>query len=86
MKKTVTLYMRQRCHLCEEAKGLLEELQRNWQFDLLEVDIDKDDDLTERYGITIPVVVLDGEEIQSGIINKNFIIEAFSVKNVDFIG
>jgi glutaredoxin len=78
--------MRQRCHLCEEAKELLEELQRNWQFDLLEVDIDKDDDLTERYGITIPVVVLDGEEIQAGIINKNFIIEAFSVKNVDFIG
>ncbi|TCN26821.1 glutaredoxin family protein [Mesobacillus foraminis] len=86
MKKTVTLYMRQRCHLCEEAKELLEELQRNWQFDLLEVDIDKDDDLTERYGITIPVVVLDGEEIQAGIININFIIEAFSVKNVDFIG
>ncbi len=86
MKKTVTLYMRQRCHLCEEAKELLEELQRNWQFDLLEIDIDKDDDLTERYGITIPVVVLDGEEIQAGIINKNFIIEAFSVKNVDFIG
>ncbi|WP_257535741.1 glutaredoxin family protein [Mesobacillus foraminis] len=86
MKKTVTLYMRQRCHLCEEAKELLEELQRNWQFDLLEVDIDKDDDLIERYGITIPVVVLDGEEIQAGIINKNFIIEAFSAKNVDFIG
>ncbi|MBT2758563.1 glutaredoxin family protein [Mesobacillus foraminis] len=78
--------MRQRCHLCEEAKELLEKLQRTWQFDLLEVDIDKDDDLTERYGITIPVVVLDGEEIQAGIINKNFIIEAFSVKNVDFIG
>ncbi|KKK39483.1 hypothetical protein WQ57_04130 [Mesobacillus campisalis] len=78
--------MRQRCHLCEDAKALLEELQKNWQFDIVEVDIDESDELTERYGITIPVIELHGEEIQAGIINKNFIVEAFSRKNVKYIG
>lgn len=78
--------MRKGCHLCEEAKELLEELQENWYFDIFEVDIDQDDALTELYGISIPVVALEGKEIQSGIINKNFIIEAFSAKNVEFIG
>ena len=78
--------MRQRCHLCEDAKALLEELQTNWRFEIVEVDIDESDELTERYGITIPVIELNGEEIQAGIINKNFIVEAFSRKNVKYIG
>ncbi|WP_053360538.1 glutaredoxin family protein [Bacillus sp. FJAT-27251] len=86
MGSLVKLYMRQRCHLCEDAKALLEELQRNWQIEIVEVDIDENDELTERYGITIPVIELNGEEIQAGIINKNFIVEAFSEKNVKYIG
>lgn len=86
MNSTVKLYMRQRCHLCEEAKALLEELQQKWQFDIFEVDIDQDDDLIERYGITIPVIELNGEEIQAGVINKSFIDKAFSEKNVKYFG
>jgi glutaredoxin len=86
LNSTVKLYMRQRCHLCEDAKTLLEELQQEWQFVIMEVDIDEDDDLIERYGITIPVIELNGEEVQAGIINKKFIIEAFSEKNVKYIG
>jgi glutaredoxin len=86
MKSTVKLYMRERCHLCEDAKVILEELQHTYDFDLFEVDIDKDDYLIEKYGITIPVIELDGEEVQSGIIVKKFIYKAFSVKNVKHIG
>lgn len=85
MKSTVKLYMRQRCHLCEEAKGLLEELQQRWEFEIIEVDIDEDDRLIELYGIIIPVIELDGEEVGAGIIHKNSIIEALTRKNVDFI-
>ncbi len=85
MKSTIKLYMRQRCHLCEEAKELLEELQQRWDFKIIEVDIDEDDQLTERYGIIIPVIELDGEEVAAGIIHKNSIIEALTQKNVGFI-
>lgn len=77
--------MRQRCHLCEEAKDLLVHLQQSWNFEIVEVDIDQDDRLVEKYGITIPVIELDGEEVQAGIIHKKSIIEALTQKNVDFI-
>ena len=86
LKTTVKLYMRQRCHLCEEATLLLKELQQTWDFDIMEIDIDTDDELIERYGITIPVIELSGEVVQAGIIDKNLLIEAFSEKFVKFNG
>jgi thiol-disulfide isomerase/thioredoxin len=86
MKKTVKLYSRPRCHLCETARAMLEELQQNWNFTIEEINIDLDDELVEKYGIMIPVIELDGEELQYGIINKKFINEAFSRKNLEFIG
>ncbi|MGM0902654.1 MAG: glutaredoxin family protein [Bacillota bacterium] len=84
-KSTVKLYMRQRCHLCEDAKGMLEDLQQSWNFEIVEVDIDQDDRLVEEYGIIIPVIELDGEEVQAGIIHKKSIIEALTRKNVNII-
>ncbi|RID84994.1 glutaredoxin family protein [Mesobacillus zeae] len=78
--------MRERCHLCSDALVLLQGLQQGWNFDIWEVDIDKDDCLVEKYGISIPVIELEGEEIQWGIVDKNAIIEAFSRKNIEFIG
>lgn len=85
MKKTVKLYSRPRCHLCETAREILEELQQQWNFIIEEINIDLDDDLIEKYGIMIPVLVLDGEELQYGRINKTFISEAFSRKNLELI-
>jgi len=85
MKSVIKLYMRQRCHLCEDAKGLLEDLQQNWNFEIVEVDIDLEDRLVEKYGIIIPVIEVDGEEVQAGIIHKKSIIEALTRKNVNFI-
>lgn len=85
MKKTVKLYSRPSCHLCETAREILEELQQSWNFTIKEINIDLDDELVEKYGIMIPVVELDGEELQYGIVNKKFISEAFSRKNLEFI-
>jgi len=85
MKKTVKLYSRPRCHLCETARDILEDLQLQWNFTIEEINIDLDDKLVEKYGIMIPVVELDGEELQYGIVNKKFISEAFTRKNLEFI-
>jgi glutaredoxin len=67
---TITLYTRNRCSLCEKAKQAILELKEEWNFTLEEIDIDKSDELTELYGIMIPVVQIDGEEVSFGIINK----------------
>ncbi len=52
----VTLYGRKGCHLCDEAKALLNELQPQFPHRLAEVDIDSDVALAEKYGLEIPVV------------------------------
>ena len=61
--RTVTLYTRAGCHLCDEARTVLERLQRCLPFALEERDITADDDLHSRYLERIPVIALDGEEL-----------------------
>jgi hypothetical protein len=58
----VTLYGRQGCHLCEEARaGLLELRRRGARFELREVDIEGDEALHRRMLELIPVIEVDGE-------------------------
>jgi uncharacterized membrane protein len=53
---TVTLYMRQDCHLCEQARADLESLQEKYPHRLVEVDIDSDPALQRMYLVEIPVI------------------------------
>ncbi|WP_170008156.1 glutaredoxin family protein [Bacillus fonticola] len=73
----VTFYTRERCPLCEEGKQLLLLIKEDAHFDLEEVDIDGDDVLTERYGLSVPVVVSNGVEIQSGRLTWDVLSDAF---------
>jgi glutaredoxin len=59
---TVVLYSRPECHLCDEARDVLEHVRRGIHFELVERDITLDDDLHRRYLERIPVVEIDGEE------------------------
>jgi glutaredoxin len=61
--KTVTLYSRPGCHLCDDAREALERVHARAPFTLREVDIETDDALHARYLERIPVVALDGEEL-----------------------
>jgi glutaredoxin len=61
--RTVTLYGRPGCHLCDDARAVLERLRAQRPFELREVDIESDDELHARYLERIPVVALDGEEL-----------------------
>lgn len=56
----VILYGKPGCHLCEDARLLLAELERRYPMTLTEVDITADPQLFRRYDIRIPVVVIDG--------------------------
>jgi glutaredoxin len=60
---TVDLYGRPGCHLCDDARTVLEPLSAELGFTLVEHDIEVDDDLHRRYLERIPVVLLDGQHL-----------------------
>jgi glutaredoxin len=70
MQTTITLLTRNSCPLCDKAKVTLLELKEEWKFTLEEIDIESSDELTERYGLMIPVVHIDGEEVGFGFVDK----------------
>jgi glutaredoxin len=59
----VVLYGRADCHLCDEARAVLERVRADVPFDLVERDIERDDALHRRYLERIPVVEVAGEEV-----------------------
>ena len=61
--RTVTLYTRPGCHLCDDARAVLLRLQQHTPFTLDEVDIESDDALHRAYLERIPVIHLDGEHL-----------------------
>ncbi len=61
--RTVVLYGREGCCLCDEAREVLLRMQRHHGFDLQELDIESDDALLRAYLERIPVVSLDGVEV-----------------------
>ena len=63
MSAAVTLYGRPGCHLCDEARETLLRVRSEAPFELLEIDIERDDELFKRYLERIPVVCLNGEEL-----------------------
>ena len=54
----MTLYERDGCHLCDEARALLDEMLGAGGY--ARVDIEADDGLVLRFGFRIPVIGLDG--------------------------
>jgi glutaredoxin len=59
----VILYTRVGCHLCEDAEAVLRRLRAERPFELRLVDIDRDPELARRYGVRVPVVAVDGEDL-----------------------
>jgi glutaredoxin len=63
---TLVLYGRAGCHLCDQARAVLERVGRPFE----EIDIESDDELLQRYLERIPVVALDGEELYDFFIDE----------------
>lgn len=58
----VRLYVRQGCHLCDEARGIVEQVCAELGTSFDEVDIDTDPQLTERFTDEVPVTFVDGRQ------------------------
>ena len=65
----IVLYSKPGCHLCDDARVLLEDLAAEIAFDLDEVDIRDDPAIFERYRYRIPVICVNGHELVEGRIS-----------------
>ena len=54
----VRLYTRRGCHLCDHTRADLEALRGEFSFTLQTIDIDSDEELSARFGCSIPVVTI----------------------------
>jgi hypothetical protein len=67
----VTLYTREGCHLCEEARARLLALRGEvGPFELSEVDIDADDRLHAAFLERIPVIEVDGRVVSELMLDE----------------
>jgi glutaredoxin len=76
--RTVTLYGRPGCHLCDDARAALERVRSRAPFALREIDITTEDALHARYLERIPVVALDGRELFDFFVDEAALVEALS--------
>jgi thiol-disulfide isomerase/thioredoxin len=60
----LTLYSRPGCHLCDEMKAVVQRVigAAEVAATVVEIDISTDADLEERYGLEIPVLLIDGKK------------------------
>ena len=60
----LTLYSRPGCHLCDEMKAVVQRAigAADVPATVEEIDISTDCDLEERYGLEIPVLMVDGKK------------------------
>ena len=56
----VDIYSRPGCHLCDEAKEVIERVGRRIAFSLRVINIETDPELEKKYGEEIPVVFVNG--------------------------
>jgi len=63
MAPNVTMYSRRQCGLCDKARAAIQEgRHRGVEFEFHERFIDGDPALEDRYGMRVPVVLVDGRE------------------------
>jgi hypothetical protein len=60
--RRLTLYSKPGCHLCDEMKKVIDTVSARVPLALEVVDISADEDLMERYGLEIPVLMIDGKK------------------------
>lgn len=72
----VHFYTRPGCHLCEDARITLNLVQEDVSFEINEVNIEKEEELHEKYMLMIPVVEYNNKIIQYGQIDYVTILDA----------
>lgn len=67
----IDFYTRPGCHLCEDARRVLDAMTKESSLPVQERNIDTSDEWTEKYGLMIPVVEIEGEILAYGNIESS---------------
>lgn len=71
----VTLYGKPGCHLCDDARAVVERVRADHPFELREVDVSLDAVMLREYGERIPVLALNGEELFDYFVEEAVLVE-----------
>ena len=71
----MTLYGKPGCHLCDDARAVVERVRADHPFELREVDVSLDAVMLREYGERIPVLALNGEELFDYFVEEAVLVE-----------
>ncbi len=74
--EVLTLYVRERCHLCEEMRAALAPWCERFGVELEIVEIDEDLALLARFGNRVPVLVYGEREVCQHVLDERALCEA----------
>ncbi|QOY36945.1 glutaredoxin family protein [Anaerobacillus isosaccharinicus] len=66
----VKYYTKENCSLCDKGLLVLEKISKDIPLKIEMIDIYKDDELLEKFQIMIPVVEIEGVEVDFGILSE----------------
>lgn len=76
----VTFYTKAGCHLCEEARDMLDDIAAQTEYELTEVDIRTNSDIFEQYRYRIPVIIINNDTLLEGRIEYRELANAFHLR------
>ena len=76
----VTFYTKAGCHLCEEARDMLDDIAAQTNYELTEIDIRNNPEIFEQYRYRIPVIIIDNETTVEGRIEFRDLAKAFHLR------
>jgi glutaredoxin len=76
----VTFYTKAGCHLCEDARNMLDDIAAQTHYELTEIDIRSDLALFELYRYRIPVITLNETIVAEGRIEYSELARAFTIE------
>ena len=81
----LTLYSRPGCHLCEEMKAVVERVTRaaDPPIAIDEIDISADPGLEARYGLDIPVLLVNGKKAAKYRITEHELMRVLAAREAE---
>jgi len=76
----VSFYTKAGCHLCDEARDMLDDIAAQVAYELTEIDIRSNPELFEEYRYRIPVVIVNNGKVLEGRIEYRDLAQAFQLR------
>jgi len=73
----VTFYTKAGCHLCEEARDMLDDIAAQTPYELTEIDIRSNTEIFEEYRYRIPVIIVNNDTLLEGRIEFRDLAKTF---------